>query len=321
MRHKLRRVARICHDEGLVTATNRALRRLPIEVDNAFYRLQQDSPRKVMTEDWDTLLILDACQYDMFERRCDLDGDLQRRVSLGSTSEEFLRRNFEGDTFHDTVYINTNPYLPYCGLDEGTFHAVVDLLDEWDEDLQTVRPETVVEAALDAHVEFPNKRLIVHFMQPHYPFIGEYGERIETRGWSPDREGPSPEGRSVWQLLRDQSSTDPLLDEDLVRAAYDENLDIVLDAVAGLLPELDGRSVVTADHGNLIGERLFPIPTRRQYGHPYGVYHPNLVTVPWFVVEGDTRRTVTSDPPRRRASPDDAVTQERLAALGYAERT
>jgi len=28
------------------------------------------------------------------------------------------------------------------------------------------------DAAIEAYEQFPNKRLIIHFMQPHGPFIG-----------------------------------------------------------------------------------------------------------------------------------------------------
>jgi len=42
----------------------------------------------------------------------------------------------------------------------------------------------------------------------------------------------------------------------MVWEAYNENLDIVLTEIEALLDELDGKSVITADHGNLVGERL-----------------------------------------------------------------
>jgi len=81
-----------------------------------------------MGEDWDNLFILDACRYDMFADRIDLAGSLESRISLGSSSEEFMERNFVGEQFHDTVYINANPFIPRLNLDEDTFHAVVDCL-------------------------------------------------------------------------------------------------------------------------------------------------------------------------------------------------
>lgn len=316
MLYKLRRAAKIYREQGAPVVAKKALRYVPIEVNNAFYRLRQDSPTKVIDEDWDTLVILDACRYDMFEEVNHLDGTLEHRISLGSTSEEFLERNFAGDQYHDTVYVNANPYVPHLNLDEGTFHAVVNLLDEWDEELQTVHPQTVVDVARDAHCEYPNKRLIIHFMQPHAPFIGETGEDLEVDGWSPDRRDSSVGGTSIWQRLRNQSSQNsPRLDR--VWKAYNENLEIVLEHVERLLADLDGKTVITADHGNLVGERLTPVVTRKKFGHPLGVYHPSLVKVPWLRMNSEERREIEAESPEENSHIETAVTEERLEALGY----
>jgi len=84
-----------------------------------------------------------------------------------------------------------------------------------------------------------------------------------------------------------------------------------------LLDELDGKSVVTSDHGNLFGERLWPIPIRR-YGHPRGLRHPALIDVPWHEVPFETRREITADPPRSTEPVAGDLIQRRLEDLGYA---
>ncbi len=113
-----------------------------------------------MEEDWDTLL-LDGCRYGCFAEQTDINGDLQSRISSGPTSEEFLERDFGSDTFYDTVYVNTTPYVPQLSITEGTFHAIIDLTEEWDPELQTVHPEVVVERTREVRSVFPNKRLVV----------------------------------------------------------------------------------------------------------------------------------------------------------------
>lgn len=311
MRHHIRRALSIYRSDGVAELMQSAARYAPIELNNVLFRLRNDSCTLVMAEDWDTLVLLDACRYDMFEERIDIEGDLQSRVSAGSTSEEFLERNFGDGTYHDTVYVNTNPYLSKLGLDEGTFHAVVDLLDEWDDELETVRPETVTSAALDAHDRYPNKRLIIHFMQPHIPFIGEMGREITAKGW--DRNVAGLAGKTVWQQLRDGGD----IDASRVWDAYCENLDLVLSQVRVLLEELDGKSVISSDHGNMVGERLTPIPSRKKYGHFYGVYTSELVRVPWHMIDADERRTITTDPPVDGQTRTDDVVERRLDALGY----
>ena len=313
MRHHLRKARELYASGGLLQTVKSAFRYVPVEVNNLVFRLRERAGTRVMAEDWDNLLILDGCRYDMFADQIDLDGILESRVSLGSSSEEFMERNFVGEQFHDTVYVNANPFIPKLGLNENTFHAVVDLLDDWDEELQTVRPDAVVQTAQEAYKKYPNKRLIVHFMQPHAPFIGELGREMVGGGWTMDHDVEEDPG--IWSRLRDDEDV-PL---DTVWEAYKENLDVVLSEVEPLVGDLDGRSVITADHGNLVGERLSPIPTRRKYGHPYGVHVEELVKVPWFVIEGSNRRTIRSDPPVEgddgRVS--DEELKDRLEALGY----
>lgn len=313
MRHHLHKARELYASEGLIQVAKSALRYVPIEVNNLQFRLRHGNGTRVMEEDWDNLLILDSCRYDMFTECVDLSGTLEYRISLGSSSEEFMERNFVNQQFHDTVYVSANPFIPKLGLNEDTFHAVVDLLDDWDEELQTIRPDTVAAAAREAHERYPDKRLIVHFMQPHAPFIGERGREMVGGGWTMDHDVEDDPG--IWNRLRDGEDV-PL---ERVWEAYNENLDVVLREVEPLLNDIDGKSVVTADHGNLVGERLSPIPTRRKYGHPYGVHAEALVKVPWFVIQGSDRREIKSDPPVESDDENlsDEKLEDRLEALGY----
>jgi len=312
MRHHLQRAKHVYETRGPKELITAAVKYVPVEINNLIFRARYGPGTRVMDEDWDTLILLDASRYDMFADQIDFKGKLESRISLGSTSEEFLECNFGEGTFHDTVYVNTNPYLPQLGLDNETFHAVVDLLDEWDPELQTVHPQTVVEAAKKAHTEYPNKRHIVHFMQPHYPFIGKIGVKIEARGWK--NRNTTVDGDSIWGQLRNGTTN---ISIDTVWRAYTENLDIALDQVESLLNSTSGKTVISADHGNLVGERYYPLPSKRKYGHPYGVYLPELVKVPWFVVESGGRRQIQSDSPVAAESSSDEIIEDRLQALGY----
>lgn len=305
MRHHLERAKHVYRDRGLADLVRTAASYAPIEVNNAIFRLRHGEGTRVIDEDWDTLILLDACRYDMFAERVPFDGDLQSRISLGSTSEEFLEQNFGDGQYHDTVYVNANAFLPRLGYDQdGTFHAVVDTMDEWDKELDVPHPETITDAAKEAHEKFPNKRVIVHYMQPHLPFIGERGlelrEHLSQRNtWAPFRDGNGP--FSVEELW----------------TGYMENLEIVFDHVDGLLDVIDGRVVISSDHGNMVNERQGPIPTKRMFGHPWGVYSEELVKVPWFVKEDGTRREVRPDPPVTNELHSDDLVNERLRSLGY----
>jgi hypothetical protein len=80
---------------------------------------------------------------------------------------------------------------------------------------------------------------------------------------------------------------------------------------------VDGRTVITSDHGNLVGERAWPVPVRL-YGHPEGIRHPALVKVPWAVIEGDGRRAVVDEGVHAVTGEADEVVEQRLRDLGYA---
>lgn len=261
----------------------------------------------VTEHDWDTLVILDACRYDYFADRIeqtDIDGALSAVISRGPESWIFMKENFVGKELHDTVYVSANPHANE--LSDETFFRIEPLLDSWDPDVETVLPADVVDAAVEMHERHPDKRLIVHFMQPHIPYIGATAERIR-------REvdiGRFRVGSRWWEAMEAGEISREQTDE-----AYTESLDIVLDHVATLLDQLDGKSVITADHGELLGERLVPFGPRH-YGHP-PIHTETLRTVPWFETEFDDRREVVPEDPMTVERLDDEAVDERLQALGY----
>jgi hypothetical protein len=261
-----------------------------------------------MSQDWDNLLILDACRYDMFRRLNPLGGDLRPVVSKGSTTVEFLRKNFEADQYADAVYVSANPHVQNHGVDEKFFDRLRLWETHWDEDLSTVPPDAVVDASVDIHERHPHKRLIIHFIQPHYPFIGETGCAIEHGTVTGD--GliyDEREVADVWTKLERGAVT-----RERVWEAYLENLELLFPHVETLTERLDGKTVVTSDHGNALGEWGL-------YGHPGGRYLSALVKVPWLVIDGGPRRRIEAG--TTRATTVDTNVDERLGErfenLGY----
>lgn len=266
-------------------------------------------------ENWDNLLLLDACRYDLFKETNTIEGRLESRESRGADTVEFLKGNFRGKVFHDTVYVTASPML-YRHHDhiDVEFHDVIDIWNSggWDEEAKTVLPEPVTEAAMEAAERYPNKRLFVHYLQPHYPFIG-----AKTRPFREADAFMKQGDRGSWTRAA-IGEIDVTRDE--VWSAYRANLEYVLDSVAELVEVLNGKTVVTSDHGNLLGERAFPIPIR-EWGHPRGLHVHDLVTVPWLVIEGEERREIVAEEPETRADvdADDSTVRERLAQLGYVD--
>ena len=273
-----------------------------------------------MDEDWDLLLILDGCRADTFTgqmHKLSADGEYRRRTSPASSSKEFMEETFEGGEFHDTVYVTANPHIEY--FDDGIFHEVYSMLaDEyWNSDFDTVLPEVVAEKGVEARQKHPDKRLILHFMQPHYPFIGDKGQNLPHRGFNKSMKNQHLDQLSIWGLLREDSSA---VDNSLVEEAYEENLSVVLEEINAILPVFEGEKIIiTADHGNFIGEFLWPFPIR-EYGHPRSTFAPETVYVPWFEISGENRPVIQSDPPVASSQHEsEAVVEQRLESLGYKE--
>lgn len=104
-----------------------------------------------------------------------------------------------------------------------------------------------------------------------------------------------------------------------LQAVYVENLERVLEHVERLVERLDGKTVITADHGELLGEttNLYSRLTGDRYEHPGYVWTPELRLVPWLVVPWENRRDIVAERPVERDDVDDEVVEEHLRALGY----
>lgn len=303
-KYTIKNIARALRNPGRIVGE---MRRIAAEINKQF---QTKKPRgeAIFKKDWDMLIILDGCRYDLFDKETELEGKTSAVTSRGSESEEFMNQNFTGNQHFDTVYISANPYT--YKVRQGVFYNVYDVSQtHWDASLSTVPPESVTNLTLEVADEFPNKRIIAHYMQPHYPFIGKLGQSIDSGGINESE-------ADIWTLL--QNNRCPV-GEETVWEAYAENYRVVEPHIRRIWDQTIGKTVVTADHGNLIGERISPIPVR-YYGHPPRVRHPKLITVPWHILPVDNRRKITTDPPikqKKKQANNEEQIRKRLSALGY----
>lgn len=290
-----------------------------LRLSQTFYSLFPPDGEAVIDRDWDNLLILDACRYDSFADASNLSGETTRRTGVAATTDEFVRLNFDQETHHDTVYVTGNPRVN-LNTEPDRFHDVINVWEDgWDESAQTVLPETMTEAALTAAEMYSDKRLVVHYVQPHAPFVGPTAAEIPSHSTQSDHrklargKSADDDTENVWDLLQRG-----VVSRDIVIRAYEENISLVLDEVSKLTRQLQGKTAVTADHGTLLGERVPPLFSR-MYGHPVGVYPTPLVELPWHVVETGSRQNITSEQPTENRTNDleDGVVESRLKDLGY----
>jgi hypothetical protein len=204
-------------------------------------------------EEWDNLVLLDACRHDLYE---EVNGETDSRISLGSNTDEYIRENFSDGDFSDVVYVTANPKFSSQIFSDLTdrepdevFHEVFHTYStDWDEDNSTCMPEVMLRDARTAKRFFPDKKLVIHFMQPHGPFI-DWNEGCVNS------EVKREELLDQWDLGRRG-----LVDDDVLWNHYKRDLEFVMPVVREI-SNFEGKTVVTSDHGNYVGEMSL-------YGHP-----------------------------------------------------
>jgi len=199
---------------------------------------------------WDILIILDACRRDYFMQYNRIEGSLKPIEVETAYTTAWLKTYFPDR--YPYVWVSGNPvvnsgypvqgYRPWVHI-----RTIINVWKhEWREDLLTVPPEAVTKWAIPW---LGRRKVVVHYIQPHFPGIGK--SRIRMVGWKPSKP-------CVTVKLEEERTPEK------AQTAYRENLEIVLREVEeNLLPRIPPgrRVVITSDHGELLGEEGF-------YGHP-----------------------------------------------------
>jgi hypothetical protein len=268
-----------------------------------------------LKQDYDNLIILDACRYDMLREFTPFDNDVEYRILKSSNSIEFSENYINGNKFFDTVLVSANPYTTQAGA--GSFSECYSPKFEkpnyWSKYFD---PEAVYELSLEAYQEHTDKKMVVHFMQPHAPYYGEKAELLRDKlkkdgykffSWN-KHISPNNNEYVLANLL--DAAQEKLITKDDLKEVYVENLSIALNYVKKLNEYIDGKTIVTADHGELLKWRV---------GHGPNMDVEGLKKVPWQVLGHDDRRDVSKSVPDKN---NHKVTinsdiDERLTALGY----
>lgn len=259
----------------------------------------------IYEREWDVLIILDACRLDLMEQvsdEFDFITDVDPYMSTGSTSVEWMEKNFTQkyqDEMRKTHYVCGNPFSEQT-IDQESFLKVEEVWrHNWDSELGTIRPRPITDRVIRTYRSNPPNRMIVHYMQPHFPFIPEQiGEGMDVSNFDEEDDTATP-----WTLLESGK-----VGYDEVWGKYLDNLRYILEEVEFLLNNITADQVViTADHGNALGERGI-------YGHPYGWPLDSLRKVPWVQTSASDQGEYE---PEIHTEGGDSTTNERLRALGY----
>jgi hypothetical protein len=262
------------------------------------FRFKYGSGIDVTEKDWDNLIILDACRYDVFQKYSRFsEASTTKVISQGSWSFEWQKNNFVGKSLHDTIYITANHYAERIPV--GTFFKTVNSLTLDD----GIHPSVVKRLAKEAHRQHPDKKLIVHFMQPHTPHYSHYTPNQDI---------------DIWELYLNNKITKSQLFD-----SYVQNLHFVEGYVEDLLNDLEGKTIITSDHGENLGELGF---NHAVWTGDFGLQKPLLGHgfqtkecrfVPWCELAFNSRRRTTSSQPIRQRREHDENIKENLRKLGY----
>lgn len=325
--------------------------------------LQQKRVNQLLENEEFVLIILDSCRFDHFEQEYQkyIDGDLELIWSAGNRTPKWTPNLWSGQYDIDYIAGVSFPVSKYAyeGREgdfdpDDTFSETIHLSYR-DELLSTIPPDILTDVALHHLSQCARKRCVIHYGQPHRPYIGdkkilpwrvktkalqrvieqhniddkylpptantEYvmGETLLQLGIPKDVVEQIPKERySVRQRIRDGHLTDEEL-----RVAYRDNLRCVLEQVQKLITYIDCPVVVSSDHGEHLGEFKDELS---RYNHPDET-HPVLREVPWFVVN-DTSKGKNSLSEldfdvdkliQYTADSSEGTVHDHLEALGYVQ--
>jgi hypothetical protein len=220
-----------------------------------------------LDEDWDTVIVLDACRFDVFKQVYTefdnlAEGVLEKGYRNESNTLDFVNSEMTG-SYNHTIY-SAHPGMNTCHdafdyFAGDHFEEVVDLASSaWSEEVGTVKPEEFLE-----YDDFRNS--VLWFMQPHSPYIGEITVKGAFESGVFEEDG--------WGYIKTSSGKF----QDFCKEGYRYNLLRVLNVVNRIVDSLEGSVLVTSDHGELLGEK-------NVIGHPRGVEHQKLEEVPRLLI-------------------------------------
>jgi hypothetical protein len=281
--------------------------------------------QRFLESEWDYCLVLDACRYDVFSEVYDeyLDGTLEKRKSLGSSTPEWAYRTLTGEL--DIAYFSSNPFINSKGipLNELKWGAscdyewtatdhLADVIDVWkhgwDDDLGTVPPDSLAESFHD-HRDIADERdrTVLHYMQPHAPYLGrgDGGKVTTIREGIKQQDEIDPEPDSLRGAVADKVR--PAVESVLERSSLAMKAGVWLELGAGTALTNGTRATAMEYHEenlrialesivDLLDDLDGTVVVTADHGEAFGEqgvweHHietpiPPLVEVPWLELDG-----------------------------------
>lgn len=211
----------------------------------------------IRDREWDVLVVLDACRWDALDLLLP-DHEVEAVRSPSHNTPNWLNDVWSEYDNQNLKYVSgspmsqpNNPVNPV--IEDYDLNDHVNLIQAtndgehgdgaWDGILGTSRPSILED--ISRHYDKPQ---VVHFMQPHTPYIGDVVLQIRGRASEAEITGDGPS--SLWNTVLDGR-----IDIELVQLAYVYNLKYALKHVDKLLDHGGTDKIaITADHGEVINE-------------------------------------------------------------------
>ena len=223
--------------------------------------------------DFDTLIILDAMRYDIFKQLNKIPGKLYKAKSPASHTWEWLNKTFPDK--YPWTYFTAHPHitekeLPHRWDGSKHFDKVVPIYMKcWNDELGTVHPRDVCKVVGTSRYD----KAIVHFIQPHGPWIGR---NKLLNPWTLEQ-------HQTHNMMADWVMNKLQMYPTKFRILYKDNVRLVLDTIQKNLKLFKGKVVITADHGEMLGEKGLYL-----HKSDFPKWADSLLkTVPFFVVDKD----------------------------------
>jgi hypothetical protein len=161
---------------------------------------------------------------------------------------------------------------------------------------ESQHPKVITNYTIEASRDNEHSRVISHYMQPHSPYFSSstnYNElnEYEKHPFKALKQGGDRMQKKVW-------------------SAYLDNLRYALDHIEILLENVDGTVVLSADHGELLGDH-------HMYYHMPGNIHPKLKKVPWVKIDAKNKQNYEPDVDLSGNGDVQEASEDQLEALGY----
>jgi len=289
---------------------------LPLMASETVHRhfVSGQEPTSIWDREWDLLIVLDACRagwLSAVSAEYQILSEVGSIYSVGSHSAEWINNTFSEryeEQIQNCTYVTANHHSKWMNPDRFARFEDVTNYEADGKPLPAPPAHVVSDQAIRVGRNMNWDKMIVHYMQPHIPFIRHTGDNYkkifsQVDGSRRNKHDDHSVDIYEFDLLRRGE-----IDFDTFWKAYKETLITVLDDLKTLLTSIDAEKVViSADHGNAVGE--FGI-----YGHK-NVALPAIREVPWC--ETSATNTEEYTPTTEKRGHQEVSIDKRLENLGY----